>query len=148
MNKKNQQGQSLFELIVAIGVIGIVLLAIVNLIGNAISANNYARNRTLGIRYTQEGLEWLRGERDTSWASFMTRAAGGSGRLWCISDLDWSHSGACSADAIGSTIFSREARLTLISPTRIQVAVSTAWRDGSGSHESRSTIIYSDWKTL
>jgi len=147
VKKQNRFGQSLFELLVAVSVIGIALLALANLVGNAISANTYAKNRTLAISYTQEALEWLRGERDKSWPQFLAQSSLNPGRLWCINELNWGSSGSCGGSTIDGSIFTRTVTLTRHDLLRIEVTVVTTWTDGSGTHDTRTVMVYSDWKT-
>src|SRR3989304_1422306 len=98
---KSKRGQSMFELLVAVFVIALTLTALVGLVSTSISNTNFSRERTLASKYTQEAVEWLRQERDISWAAFITQAG-----VRCLGSLSWS-----SGCAISGTAFSRQVTL-------------------------------------
>ena len=102
MNK----GQSLFETVLALGVIGLVLTAIVALTVKSISGSSYSKNNTLASRYAQEATEWLRNQRDTLGFSLFKANAVGSR---CLKDLNWTGSAECQqVDNISGTILYRK----------------------------------------
>src|SRR3990172_9646435 len=97
MNKnKNESGQSLFESVIAISVVGVALISLVGLTISAIGSATLAKNQTLATKYTKEALEWLRGERDRNWNQFLSRSTAGGSR-YCINILptgNW-NTGTC-----------------------------------------------------
>ena len=142
MNK----GTSFIELLMALGVVSIALLALVSLVTKSISNTTFSKESTQASRYTQELLEWLRGERDTEWQVFSSRASAGVGRTYCLNNLSWSNTGACgNTEFIANTRLLRELTLTLIDPVTVEALVRTTWTDGSGSHNVRSTTTFTSW---
>jgi type II secretory pathway pseudopilin PulG len=135
-----EKGQSLFELVVAITVIGVSLLAIVSLISSSIASSTLARDRSLATRYTQETLEWVRGQRDTSWIVFQGRAPA-AGRQYCLSTLSWS----AGCGYIANTGFTRTIFLQLQVNGTVEVTVTTMWSGSGGQHETRASTILSEW---
>lgn len=147
MKRKNSQGQSFIELIAALVVVSIVLTAIVGLITKSIANATAARNKTLATSYAQEGLEWLRAERDLGWTAFYGR----TNNSWCIVSLSWttggSHSGACSnSNVIAGTQFVRTLTFANRTASSVDARMTVSWRDGSGTHESTATTIFTNWK--
>lgn len=148
MNKKINSGQSIFEVIIALAIITLILVSLVALAGISIRNSTFSRNRTNSTRVNQETLEWLRGERDTSWAEFTAKAATGT---WCLPSLSWTDAqiGTCGQDQgsyVAGTIFRREITFSSISQTSIQVLVRVYWTDSQGEHETRATTNFTNWK--
>jgi type II secretory pathway pseudopilin PulG len=152
MSLKNNSGQSLFELVVTIGVIGIALIATTALIVNSINNSTFSRNKSVASHHTQEALEWIRGQRDTDWAAFITHASPGSGKTYCLDALDaaFSNTGSCGqSDFVnGNTPFLRE--VTLIynpgPPDTIEATVVTKWESSNKEHQVRASTVFSNWK--
>lgn len=140
MNK----GQSMFELLVAVFVVGITLVALVSLTSKAVGNTTFSRERTQATRYTQEAVEWLRAERDQDWGAFRDRATA-SGRNYCLQTLSWSS--GCSP--INGTALTRGVTLIYNSanPNTVEARVVTAWSDSAGVHESRVTTYFTNWRT-
>lgn len=143
------RGQSLFEVLAAVAVIGVALVALISLSTRSVSTGSFARNKNLASRYTQEAYEWIRLERDTDWSLLYARA----GSTYCINNLNWSSPGSCGgyirdATTGANTIFQREVSLTAIDVAELEVDIVTSWRSGGSTHSSRSTTILSDWRSL
>jgi Tfp pilus assembly protein PilV len=142
------KGQSLFEMIVAVLIVSLVMIALVSLSTKNLSLTAFSRNKTLANRHSQEALEWVRGERDKSWNSFVGRSSAG-GSNWCVSTLSWATSGACGSGSSipNSTVpFLRNLTLRTSAANTIEVTVVTSWVDGSGTHESRASTTLTNWK--
>lgn len=71
-------GQSIFEVVFAVGISALILLAIVALTTSSISTSSLARNNTLATQYANDSLEWIRGERDRNWTDFIANVESGS----------------------------------------------------------------------
>ena len=71
---KSQSGQSLFELVVAIAISALIIVAMVSLAVNSIQNSNFAKNKALASSYAQEAMEWLRGQRDSGVDAFISKA--------------------------------------------------------------------------
>ena len=144
---KNQKGQSLFEVVLALGVITAITVGIVSLTVSAIRNAAFSKNKTLAGRYAQEATEWLRSERDNDFTVFETHA---QTPLWCFSGLNWNKVGACGeADKISGIPLLRDVTFStnLVSgKTVIEANVRVYWDDAQGLHEVRSATSFSDWR--
>ena len=145
-------GQSLFEVVFALAIAGIILIGIVSLATSAVRNTTFARNQSVATRYVQEGVEWLREQRDTDWGDFLGRASAG-GRVWCLSSSpigSWPGEGGC-GPTIGVTIFTREATLTQYDITEtivgVRADVIVSWQDAQGIHDARTVTNFSAWPT-
>ena len=144
---KSQKGQSLFEVVLALGVITAITIGIVSLTVNSIRNAAFSKNKTLAGRYAQEATEWLRSERDNDFTIFETHAQTSQ---WCLINLNWNSVGACGeSDKISGTPLLRNVIFStnLVSgKTVIDASVRVYWDDAQGTHEVRSTTSFSDWR--
>lgn len=143
----------MFELMMAVFITAITLVAIISLVGSSVSNSTFSRDRSEAVRYTNEIAEWLRSERDNDWNAFKNRATSGSGRVYCMQTTTWpTSSGACGASAVvGTTKFVRELTLiydSAVDPNTVEARVVTTWSDSSGLHESRTSVSLTNWRTI
>lgn len=153
---KRQSGQSLFELVSVVFVISMGLLALVSLSARAVSNTSQSRDKTIAGRLTQEGIEWIRSERDrVSWATFRDSYTSPSGnRTYCMNVLSattWTQNTGCLGGQVvqiggQNSIFVRSALLTRIDPDTINVIVVTNWVDSTGNREARVTTTLTSWR--
>jgi ABC-type transport system involved in cytochrome bd biosynthesis fused ATPase/permease subunit len=146
-------GQSLFEVVLALAISMLIVVALVALTSSAIRNTTFSKNKTQATRLSQEATEWLRGERDADWTIFYNRAAN---PLYCLKSLSWSEAtiGACTAgQEIANTIFKRElgfARSVVMVDGQprnvVEAEVNVYWQDGQGLHEIRSVTDFTDWR--
>jgi hypothetical protein len=147
--KKNTKGQSIFEVVLALGLITLVIVAIVAVAGISIKNSSFSRNSTLATRNSEATLEWLRGQRDEDWDDFYVRAVS---LKWCLPNLTWEGSkiGECEdSDYIEDTILKREIDFVVdpLDSTNIETSVKIYWIDAGGYHEVNSVTNFSDWRT-
>lgn len=148
--KKYNRGQSLFEVVLALALATLIIVALVSLVSNSIRNSSYARNKTYATRYTQEAFEWLRGERDGDWDIFSTNYlfCPTPPHVQCLDTLAWGDCGTCSDTEFIGDLFKREVSFTDIEADSVTVEVKTYWIDAQGTHEARSSTILTDWRTL
>lgn len=142
--KKNISGQSLFEVILALGLIALVITAVVAVAGISIKNTSFSKNQTLGSRLAESTIEWLRGQRDENWETFADRALTS---VWCLPELSWdsADSGNCGTDSlVEDTNLKREIEFLEVSSTDIQTTVKVYWQDGSGYHEVSTVTSFTD----
>lgn len=147
----SNRGQSLFEVVLAVTIVAVIIVGMVILATASIRNSSFARNKTLSTRYSQEAVEWLRGERDGNWTAFAARASLSPGLTWCLSGLSWpATAGSCPADSfIGGTIFKREVNLSFDDPTNLNrtlASIRVYWDDAQGLHEVKAVTNFTNWK--
>ena len=74
MKKKylNQEGQSLIEVVIALAVAVLVLLALVGITISSINNASFSRNQSLATKYAKQVMEEIRNHRETvPWADFV-----------------------------------------------------------------------------
>lgn len=143
----NEKGQSLFEVVLALGVITIIMAGVVSLTVSSIRNTTFSKNKTLAGRYAQEASEWLRSERDNNFTVFETQTLT---TVWCLPDLNWTKIGVCGeADKISETPLFREVSFssdTISGKTVIEANIKVYWTDAQGSHETRNVTYFTDWR--
>lgn len=150
MNRtKRLSGQSMFEVVLALFIITMIVVAVVILSTNSVSNSVFSRSKTQAEKYSQEALEWLRSQRELSLANFNTYAATAS---YCLDSLSFLNTGICSSsEFINGTNFIRQVNFAMdvisvggIDKQIINATVVTYWNDAKGYHEVRSVTEFSD----
>ena len=152
---RRQKGQSLFEVVLALAIATIIVVAMVALAASAVRNTNFSKNKTLATRYSQEATEWLRGERDSNFDTFFARAAN---PLYCLKSLSWADAsiGNCtSGQEILGTLFKREVgfgRTTVlvggVPKNMVEAEIKVYWQDAQGIHEVKSVTNFTDWREI
>ena len=141
-----QRGQSLFELIIAIGIGVIIVTAIVQLVTISVRNASFSKNKNEATRLAQQALEWLRTEKEKDWAGFYARA--GNPTYWCLPTLAWTAGQCGSGQTIsGSTTFTRQATLDqedVDGNTTSVVVVTVSWEQGGNTHQSSATTQFGE----
>ena len=153
---RSVQGQSLFEIVLAIGVMILVLGGLASLAMVSVRNSTFSRNKTLSSKYAQGASEWLRSERDANRDIFIGRAGAVDVAVkYCLLTLEtsaWSNTGACSdGEVIANTLFKRDLTLTkTVEPLKLKTVIKAdvvvSWQDAQGEHEARSYTYFSDWR--
>lgn len=155
MKKLNfkESGQSLFEVVVAVAISALIIVAIVSLVTNSIRSAVYSKNQSNANDLAQKTIEWLRGQRDQDIQGFFNKvdpSIGGS-PVYCFKSLDWTDPTAClDGDVVsGNTLFTRQGdfRLTIDSgKTVAETEISVSWTDSQGEHKVVNTTNFTDWR--
>lgn len=143
-----QSGQSLFEVVVALAISTLVIIAVVSLAALSIRNTNYSKDKVSASKYAQEATEWLRNQRDADFETFQTNALTST---WCLRNLGFTQAGICdSSSKISETNFYREVTftndLTPTGETLIEAQVRVYWQDSQGSHEVINSTEFTDWR--
>jgi Tfp pilus assembly protein PilV len=68
----NQKGAILIEAILALTVIVVLMTALVSALVSSLSNSNYSKAQTAATGYAQEGLDYMRNERDNNYTNIST----------------------------------------------------------------------------
>lgn len=131
------KGQSMFEVVIALFIIAMIIVGVVSLSTVSLSNSVFSRNKTLAGKYSQEAIEWLRGQREANFTTFKTNAVG----TRCLNTLAFT----VPPCQFINTIFKRQVTFTTTTnPTVIKVEVITSWTDSKGIHQAISTTEFTD----
>lgn len=85
-NVMKQKGQSLIEVLVALGSAILVISAISTAIVTSLNNAQFSRSQEIASQYAQEGVEIMRKMRDANWATFNAYRTGSPGPgTYCLS---------------------------------------------------------------
>ncbi len=148
MKTKIHSGQSLFEVVIAVGIIALIITGTTAVALNSIQNSAYARDKNLATNYVQETMEWLRQVRnnDTTFKTKITQP----GFVYCFASLPHSTASAWPSFQssktclpIPDTIFSRYVEIIDCPdpqcPENVaRVTTTVTWQDSKGNHEVSS----------
>ncbi len=147
------KGQSLFELIMAIGLVGLILLVLVQLSTVSVRNANSSQNEAEAARLGQEAVEWLRLQRDViGWDQFIAKTT--STPTICLMNTSWTQTkpGPCTSGDYISKIFQREVVFEANDTNadgkydRVEVVISVRYNDGQGTHTVKNSTYLTDWR--
>lgn len=156
----SESGQTLVEILFALAVIALVLVAVVSRVSESVGKANFARNQLLATRFAQEGIEWARSQRDQlpwdadgSIPDFSDYIDATTYCLVSLNDnIDSLAPAACSSSqTIPGTPFFREVSfVSELSPPPTEgpytdVTVTVTWTDRVGDHQSNLMTRLSKW---
>ncbi len=142
--KKSTSGQTLVEVVVAIGVVVLLVTGLIVSTSVSLKASQYGKMRSLSTQYAQEAIEATRNLKDSGWSTFS-----GYGAVqpisWCFNKAgDWTQMvGACSPNI--DNFYTRVVTFTWDDP-RMKVDVVVAWVDGAKTYSSTLSTFFTQWK--
>lgn len=148
-----QSGQSLFEVIVALGITALVLIGAASLSTTSVRNSTFSKNDSVATKFAQEGSEFLREQRDGGWDSFKTNYTDKSclGASYSTSDcaIDNAYSRSISftcffIDPLSPTPAVKACADTTVNMIYAKLIVS--WSDGQGTHEVRNITTLTRWR--
>lgn len=149
----DRKGSSLFELVVAVGIMGLILVALASLATLSVKNANQARNEAQAARLGQELIEWLRNERDQNWNTFISNATSSQQRCMPVTSWTQSFAGPCTSDNLISNSFKREVSFYNLFDTNsdgsvdtVDINITVSWSDKQGVHETKNITRFTHWK--
>lgn len=144
--KKPQLGQSLIEVLTALAVVLLVIIALIRATTTSMKGSDFAKTQSSATSYGQEAIEWIRAERDKNWDNIADKVTPGK---ICLNALDWTATAPCNEDSIPlAGKFQRQVILSSVGTEgkQIKVEVTVSWQDSSGEHQSVLTTYLSNWR--
>ena len=138
--RQSNHGQSLFEVVFAVGIAALIIVGIVSLANQSLGNTNNSRDRALASRIAQDMSECLRRERDADWDTFRTSADGTCAGVPSGTQFTKAIDFSCVDDA-DTTV-----SCNLDSAFVVEATMSVSWEDGTGVHTVDSVTRLSDWK--
>lgn len=148
MSKRNlfkKVGFTLIEMMIFVTIVSIIFITLSALTAVSLRTSIVNESKILASYYSEQVLEWLRGEKEVDWTAFVARSHGGSINYCFNSEfLSWPAVGACSNfDFSLAGRFRRNVMLTY-SPNddRVTVKITVAWLDGARTFSVSSSTVY------
>ncbi len=147
MKVGGSSGQSLIEVVVAIGVMSLLLVALLVTVSLSIKNSRLAKDRNQAVALAQEGVELIRAYRDYDYAEFYSKDSLVAYDLpynWVVED---GLGDSCSAtDFAIRDFFRRCVLVTRVDATSTDVQVTVEWQEGSRTHEVFQITRLSQWE--
>ncbi len=125
--KKSLVGFSLIEVLVFTTVLGLFFVAAMTVTTFNLKNMKIQEYKILATRYAEEGVEWLKQEKEDDWQIFIAHSAGN----YCLNSLGWNSACAPPNDYILNAFFKRE--LKIIKPPtvdQVEGTVTVYWKEG------------------
>ncbi len=139
-------GQMLLEMVLAIAITGMVMVAVAQITTQGLAGSNFSKSRTEANLYATEVVEWMRNRRDTDPLFFTTYYPAVSAD-YCFSDKPIAvpiPTGIC-GNPITGTQFFRNVKLTrknvATSGKQVEVSVVVSWKEGSSTADHKVTQV-------
>ncbi|MCX7881306.1 MAG: hypothetical protein N2482_02205 [Patescibacteria group bacterium] len=142
MNKKSF---TLIEVLVFVTILTMVFITAISL--TVVSLRNIKVNehKILATHYGEELLEWLRGEKEIDWNTFISRTASAD---FCFNNLNWDFDGSCNYSLC--SIFKRTASFTNISSGgyvyQVNISIIVEWQDLGNTYQVPINTVFSIWE--
>lgn len=125
----HKNGQSLIEVLFALGIAVVIIVALVSVTIGSLRNAQFAQNQVLATKYANEGMEKIRAYRDQN---------------------DWTiFTGGCNGYNAGSvpTPFTRNISCQQVGgdTNKRKVTVTVSWTDSAGPHQSELVSYFTKW---
>lgn len=154
-----QQGFSLIEVIVFVSLVSIILVAAAGFTVQMLHTMSYNQHKLIATHYTNDVKEWLDGEREADWPTFVN-ASSASGSVYClnnpiaisddISDFTPTTIALCPFTGIsGETTPIYRRTLVLQSAnagSTVTATIEVMWFENGATTSERIETVYSVWQ--
>ncbi|MBI5123746.1 type II secretion system protein [Candidatus Roizmanbacteria bacterium] len=128
----SRKGFSLIEVLVFTAILGLFFVASMAVATFNLKNMKIQEHKILATRFAEEGIEWVKQEKEDDWPIFITRGSAG-GKTYCLNSLNWNTSVNCGeVYALGTPgFFKRELLITNSgSPiNQVEATVTVYWQD-------------------
>lgn len=146
---KSEKGQTIFELVVVIGILALIITGVIAMVSVSIRNSGFSKQQSEAARFNQEATEYLRQQRDIAWSNIFSKATG-NGATYCMQSLNLSSPGECPpTQTIPNTGFVRKAKLTSQDANTVLVEVEVSWKDSRSTliaHKSLASTVLTNWR--
>lgn len=138
---KNKLGFSLIEVLIFVSVLGFFFVAAISVTTFSLKNMKINEHKILATHYAEEGIEWIRNEKENDWETFVLK---GTGTLRCLNNLNWS-GGICEY-ALGSPLFFKRVVTLTNSGAQVNVEIIVSWIEGSQTMNVPIKTIVNLWE--
>lgn len=141
-----KEGVSIVEVLVATAILSMIFMAVAYATTLSLARSQQNQDRILATRYADELEEWMRGEKESNWATFVAKSASAPGNTYCFNSatITWPIAGDC-----GSTygLFSKYKREAVLvgTGTQVDVEITVQWQDGANTYSVPVDTVFALW---
>ncbi len=145
-------GFSLIEVLVFVTILALFFVTASAVVTVSLRNMKINEHKILATRYGEEALEWLRGEKEEDWSTFVSDSRFSSNPVtYCFNDLSWSSPTPCNTDALTPAIFKREGILERLDCgdgfyCKVIVTITVHWRELGTSYQVPLNTIFTIWE--
>jgi Tfp pilus assembly protein PilV len=145
---RSESGATIVEAIVAIGIAGVIITAIMAMVVTAINTSDLSKSRTTATNYANEGAEIARSVRDSmTWGSFFANYV--SPGTVC-STCQVTSAGGLAISGVSISPYTRTVLLSDGSPvgspqSRVTVDVTVTWSNHGKTEKVELVSYLTDW---
>ena len=136
---------TLIEVLIFVTLISLIFIALSYLITYSLHTTKINEHKILATHYAEELREWLRGEKEADWLSFVNDRMG----TWCFNNktLSWGNNfGQCSSYNLDN-IFKRQVTLEKnADTTQVEVRIIVEWQELNNIYKVPINTIFSIWE--
>ncbi|MCL4364173.1 hypothetical protein M1328_02955 [Patescibacteria group bacterium] len=140
---------SLIEVLVFITILSLFFIAAMTVATYSLKNMKSAEYKILASHLAEQGMEWMRSEKESNWNQFTARDLGG-GTTYCLKNLNWNSPSACPDYSLGTpAIFQREVTVTNQAGTpvtSVDVEVDVSWYEQSNKITIPVKTVFSIWE--
>lgn len=134
-----KKGQMLIELVLALGVAMIVLVALVQVTTRSVSTSRFSKEQSEATTLATQAIEWMRQEKRAGWPEFYARNG-----TYCLSDLTWGTANPCGV--ISNTMYVRTVSMqpqAVAAGQQTTAKVTVTWEAGGKNFSADQTAVFS-----
>jgi Tfp pilus assembly protein PilV len=143
----DNRGQSLIEVVVAVGVMSLLMVALLTTVTLAVKNSRLAKDRVQAVSLANEGVELMRAYRDYDYDEFFSVARIDQYDLpysWVVED-------GLSSDCVVTEYvirdsFRRCVGITSVDASSVDVEVTVDWQEGSRVHQVLQSTRLTQWE--
>ncbi|MFN4212440.1 MAG: hypothetical protein ACK4FL_00525 [Microgenomates group bacterium] len=148
MNKKKSQSFSLIEVLVFTSILSLFFVVAAAVATASLRNMKINEHKILATRYAEELLEWLRGEKETDWNTFISRS---NNTTYCFSIspiTSWPSQGSCSGyNGLNPAIYKRELTLTTVGGgIQVNVSIVVSWQELGNTYSVPINTVFTVWE--
>lgn len=144
--KRLKRGQTLLELVIAVGVVAVIVTGLVVAATAALRFGQESRTRTTAVKYAQEAIERARQIRDSQSTDTFLSYSGTGQKSWCLSqDGTWSEMATECPPIQAQSPYARKVTFTWADPT-MTVTSNVTWQVGSQISETELSTYLTLWR--
>jgi len=140
------EGQSLVEVIVAIGAMSLLLVALLSLVSVSIRNSRLAQNRAQAVALAQEGLELMRAYRDYSWTELIGSSRVDSYNLPYGWTVETGLSQDCPVSYEIHDIYNRCVLVSSLGSTEVELISTVGWKEGNKLQSTSQSTRLAVWE--
>lgn len=153
----SQAGVSLLETLIFMTVLSTIIIAIVYSTTLSLKRAQFNQKKIFATRFAQETEDWMQGEKETNWTTFLARSPGSycmnASITDCMEDNScWDVNTACASGSYtldeGAGLnngFKRDVTLTT-NGSRVDVHIVVEWQDGPNTFDVSVDKAFSRWE--